>query len=233
MLLGKHILNCKNSGPSIPIGSKWEFTENSTFEIPSNGNYKIILVGAGGKGGDGGKAYVYTCSSLESRAGGGGGGGGGAGQTVEVNKKMRFGDIIDIVIGKTNSAASKITGATTITANGGNAGGNGQTVDIGWGGSCGSVWGGAVGANYGTGGSNGSNANFYNVCNGGAGGRGKVSTYGNGYGSGGAGGKGATQTENIPSNCSGQGFTWYPSGDGSGPGKSGTQGICVIEYLGK
>lgn len=234
-MLGRHLLY--QSGPPIPVGEKWTFTSNASWVAPANGNYKITLVGAGGKGGDGGMAYAFRCS--RTRCGGSGGGGGGAGQTVIETVNFKLGDTISIVIGISSGTASNITGSTTIIANGGNSGGNGTTTDVGWGGFCTDISGGAVGANYGTGGSSGDrnyspSGKGCSDCFGSYGGSGKVSDYGNGYGTGGTGGKGANSNDNIeiPSSCSGKEFYWYPS-DGSGPGKSGTQGICVIEYTGR
>lgn len=235
MLLGKHILN-GSSGPSIPIGEKWTFTSNGSWEAPAKGKYKITLVGAGGKGGDGGKAYSKNCKN--TRCGGSGGGGGGAGQTVINTVTFKLGDTINIAIGISSGTASNITGSATIKANGGNSGGSGVSTHVGWGGACSDISGGAVGANYGTGGSSGGrnyspSGRGCADCFGSYGGSGKVSDYGNGYGTGGAGGKGANNNDNtaIPSGCTND-YYWYPP-DGSGPGKPGTQGICVIEYLGR
>lgn len=50
-MLGRHLLY--QSGPPIPVGEKWTFTSNGSWVAPANGNYKITLVGAGGKGGAG------------------------------------------------------------------------------------------------------------------------------------------------------------------------------------
>ena len=247
MLLGKHILN-GSSGPSIPVGEKWTFTSNGSWIAPAKGNYKITLVGAGGKGGDGGEVYTFRCTRARGPCGGGGGGG-GAGETVIQTHNLRQADVLTITIGQPNSNPSKVTGAVAITANGGSSGGKGGVNDMGFSGN--GIWdihGGSVGGNYGSGGSSGGGGREVWDCwnrargAGGYGGAGKVSDYGNGYGQGGQGGNGATGTYcdtserapdsiSAPSSCSGRDYYWYT--EGSGPGYNGTAGICVIEYMGR
>lgn len=216
MLLGKHIVK-GISGPSIPIGEKWTFTSNGSWEAPANGKYKITLVGAGGKGGSGckrrleldfidshGKKHCYVCAS----AGIASGGGGGAGQTVIQTHTLRKDATLIITIGQPNSNPSKVTGVVSITANGGDTGGSAYSSND----SCrDKVYAGSVAANYGTGGGAGYVSNRADHSPGG--GAGKVSNYGNGYGQGGQGGYGE----------------WN-----KGPfhtGYNGTAGICVIEYM--
>lgn len=197
MLLGKHILNHVSGGPSIPVGSKWEFTKDGTFEVPANGNYKITLVGAGGAGGAG------TSGAWGLRASGGGG---GAGETVYKTIYLTRRKTLTITIGVSNGGMSKISGAISVVANGGDPGGNAYISSF-------NGVGGSLAAKYGTGGS----AGIGGGPSGGAaaaGGTGKVSDYGNGYGAGGNG-------ESI-----GEGPDFNKYGRGNG-----TAGICVIEYL--
>lgn len=223
---GRHLLY--QSGPTIPVGEKWTFTSNSSWVVPATGIYKITLVGAGGKGGNGGNTYprryrwnsTYKCQYI----GGGGGGGGGAGETLNGEKKLLRNTVLNITIGAPNGGASTITRGITLTARGGGNGGNGGNGSYnsepirGSGGAAASV-------NYGNGISAGvagtsriktgscaswSSTHQDYIQAHGSGGAGAVSKYGNGYGSGGAG-----------------------SSTSSGAGANGTAGICVIEYLGK
>jgi hypothetical protein len=222
-MLGRHLLY--QSGPPIPVGEKWTFTSNSSWDVPATGKYKITLVGAGGKGGAGSAlteeyyhmgGYCRACDYARS----GSGGGGGAGQTVVQTCTLKKGSTIQIEIGKANSNPSKITGAVEVTANGGLPGGNASrnTSYMGGSNSCmngkscqSGVAAGTVASNYGTGGSSGRiSPNDSSVPSGGAG---KVSDYGNGYGSGGRGGNGAKY------------------GTAQTSGSNGTAGICVIEYI--
>lgn len=215
-MLGRHLLY--QSGPPIPIGEKWTFTGNGTWIAPANGNYKITLVGAGGKGGSGcerkrrrnREGDCYVCDYCGS----GSGGGGGAGQTVVQTHLLKRDSVLTITIGQPNSNPSKVTGEVTITANGGDTGGNAYTYASGSSGSCTDrAAGGGVAANYGTGGSSGYVSEKDNQApNGGAG---KVSDYGNDYGTGGYGGHGQWNNGSYHT------------------GYNGTAGICVIEYLGR
>ena len=217
MLLGKHIVN-GSSGPSIPVGEKWTFTSNGSWTAPANGNYKITLVGAGGKGGSGcdrrgyreyyddGTTGCYVCSSCGSASGGGG----GAGQTIVQTHTLKKDAELTITLGQPNSNPSKVTGGVAITANGGGTGGSAYLSND----TCNTeAYAGGVAANYGTGGSSGyvSSRNNHSP----SGGAGKVSDYGNGYGAGGAGGRGSWNNGRFL------------------PGSNGTAGICVIEYLGR
>lgn len=217
MLLGKHIVN-GSSGPSIPVGEKWTFTNNGSWAAPANGNYKITLVGAGGKGGTGcdrrmydeltGDGYhiCYVCTACGSASGGGG----GAGQTIVQTHTLKKDAELTITIGQPNSNPSKISGVISITANGGDSGGGAYRSS----GSCPTeAYAGGVAAKYGTGGSSGYVSGRDNHSP--TGGAGKVSDYGNGYGAGGAGGRGS----------------W--NNGGFLPGSNGTAGICVIEYMGR
>lgn len=225
-MLGKHLLH--KSGPSIPVGEKWTFTSNGSWTAPANGNYKITLVGAGGKGGNGGQTYTrqyrwhstYKCQYI----GGGGGGGGGAGETLNVEKNLLRNAVLTIIIGAPNGRASTITGGITLTARGGGNGGNGgngsydsdnETPKRGSGGAAASVnYGNGISAGaastYATAACNTQDKEKYYRTTHGSGGAGAVSKYGNGYGRGGTG-----------------------SSVSSGAGSNGTAGICVIEYLGK
>lgn len=216
-MLGRHLLY--QSGPSIPVGKKWTFTGNGSWVAPANGNYKITLVGAGGKGGtgcdrtmafnyidDNGRTHCFVCSACGSASGGGG----GAGQTVIRTHTLKKDATLTITIGRPNSNPSKVTGVVSITANGGGTGGNAYLSDD----TCQTkAYAGGVAANYGTGGGAGyvSNRNNHSPV----GGAGKVSDYGNGYGAGGTGGYGS----------------W--NNGGFIPGSNGTAGICVIVYLGR
>ena len=215
-MLGRHLLY--QSGPPIPVGEKWTFTSNGTWVAPANGNYKITLVGAGGKGGSGcerrryreiyddGTTGCYLCSACGSASGGGG----GAGQTIVQTHTLKKDAELTITIGQPNSNPSKISGVISITANGGNSGGSAYRNS----GSCPTkAYAGGVAANYGTGGGSGYVSNRDNQSP--TGGAGKVSDYGNGYGAGGQGGYGEWNNGSYH------------------PGYNGTAGICVIEYLGR
>lgn len=216
-MLGRHLLY--QSGPPIPVGEKWTFTSNGSWIAPANGKYKITLVGAGGKGGTGcirrrrqqtdwdtGTTSCYVCDSCGS----GSGGGGGAGQTIVQTHTLKKDTELIITIGQPNSNPSKISGAVSLTANGGDPGGNAYTSDD----KCHTkVYAGGVAANYGTGGSGGYVSDRDNHSP--TGGAGKVSDYGNGYGQGGYGGHGEWNNGTFHT------------------GYNGTQGICVIEYLGR
>ena len=221
MLLGKHILN-GSSGPSIPVGEKWTFTSNGSWVAPANGNYKIILVGAGGKGGSGcvrrmrfnyfddnGNIHCFVCDSCGSASGGGG----GAGQTVIQTHMLKKDAELIITIGKSNSNPSKVSGGISLTAEGGGTGGNAYVADQGGLGCKNKAFAGGVAANYGTGGSSGYVSDRDNHSP--TGGAGKVSDYGNGYGQGGQGGHGAWNNGTFHT------------------GYNGTAGVCVIEYLGR
>lgn len=226
MLLGKHIVN-GSSGPSIPVGEKWTFTSNSSWEAPANGNYKITLVGAGGKGGNGGmtqpRRYRWNSTYKCQYIGGGGGGGGGAGETLNVEKKLLRNEVLTITIGAPNGGASTITGGITLTARGGGNGGNGG------------------------------NGSYNSNPNPGSGGAAASVNYGNGIGAG-AAGISKTKTGSCPSwspthreyiQAHGSGgagavskYGYFGNGgagssDSSGTGSNGTAGICVIEYIGK
>ena len=211
-MLGRHLLY--QSGPPIPVGEKWTYTSNSTWVAPANGNYKITLVGAGGKGGSGcerrGNMYrdggCYVCSACGSASGGGG----GAGQTVVQTHMLKKDAALAITIGQPNSNPSKVTGAVSITANGGDTGGSAYLSND----TCRRrAYAGGVAANYGTGGAEGYVSNRDNHSP--AGGAGKVSDYGNGYGAGGGGGYGEWNNGSYHT------------------GHNGAAGICVIEYLGR
>lgn len=210
-MLGRHLLY--QSGPPIPIGEKWTFTSNGTWIAPADGNYKITLVGAGGKGGSGcprEERYRAQSGECYTANGSGSGGGGGAGQTVVQAHLLKQDSVLTITIGQPNSNPSKVVGAVSITANGGDTGGSAWRS----GSPCPStVYGGTVAAKYGTGGSNGYVASSGSQSP--TGGAGKVSDYGNGYGAGGRGGHGAWNNNTY------------------GTGSNGTAGICVIEYLGR
>lgn len=216
-MLGRHLLY--QSGPPIPVGEKWTFTSNGSWVAPANGNYKITLVGAGGKGGSGciritrkrsydGESWCEICD----RCGSASGGGGGAGQTVIQTYVLKKDTSLTITIGQPNSNPSKISGAVSLTANGGNTGGSAYTYSMG--GYCqDKAVAGGVAANYGTGGGSGYISDRYNHSP--TGGAGKVSDYGNGYGQGGSGGRGEWNNGSYHT------------------GYNGTAGICVIEYLGR
>lgn len=216
-MLGRHLLY--QSGPPIPVGEKWTFTSNGSWVAPANGNYKITLVGAGGKGGSGcdirqeednrgDTTTCYICTFCGSASGGGG----GAGETVIRTYALKKDMSLTITIGRPNSNPSKISGVVSLTANGGDTGGNAYTYSHG--GHCqDKVVAGGVAAKYGTGGGSGYVSGRYN--NSPSGGAGKVSDYGNGYGQGGSGGRGAWNNGSY--------LTGY----------NGTAGICVIEYLGR
>lgn len=217
MLLGKHILINGSSGPSIPIGEKWTFTSNGSWVAPANGNYKITLVGAGGKGGTGCDRQrrwdydLYRCYVCDF-CGSASGGGGGAGQTIIQTYTLRKDAELVITIGQPNSNPSKISGAISLTANGGNTGGDAYTYSTD--NRCqNKAAAGGVAANYGTGGGSGYVSDRDNHAA--VGGAGKVSDYGNGYGAGGQGGHGAWNNGTFHT------------------GYNGTAGICVIEYLGR
>ena len=196
-MLGRHLLY--QSGPPIPVGEKWTFTSDGSWVAPANGNYKITLVGAGGKGGSGCEWDDYRRSAS--------GGGGGAGQTIIQAYTLKKDTELVITIGQPNSGSSKISGAISLTANGGDPGGSAYVDGRGK-----SVYGG-VAAKYGTGGANGYRSDRDNHSP--VGGAGKVSDYGNGYGAGGRGGHGQWNNGTF--------YTGY----------NGTAGICVIEYLGR
>lgn len=216
-MLGRHLLY--QSGPPIPVGEKWTFTSNGSWVAPANGNYKITLVGAGGKGGSGcnrrmalnyiddyGDRHCYVCGACGSASGGGG----GAGQTVIQTHTLRKDATLTITIGQPNSNPSKVTGVVSITANGGNTGGSAYLSND----SCQTkAYAGGVAANYGTGGGSGYVSDRDNHSP--TGGAGKVSDYGNGYGQGGSGGHGEWNNGSYHT------------------GYNGTAGICVIEYLGR
>lgn len=216
-MLGRHLLY--QSGLPIPVGEKWTFTSNGSWVAPANGNYKITLVGAGGKGGtgctrkkieeydyDSSRRYCYVCSACGSASGGGG----GAGQTIVQTHMLRKDAELTITIGKPNSNPSKISGVISLTANGGDSGGAASTD----GRDCPrKVYAGGVAAKYGTGGSGGYVSGRDNHSP--TGGAGKVSDYGNGYGQGGGGGYGEWNNGTFHT------------------GYNGTAGICVIEYLGR
>ena len=69
-MLGRHLLY--QSGPQIPVGEKWTFTSDGSWVAPANGDYKITLVGAGGKGGSGCEGNptekVEDCATFVVRA---------------------------------------------------------------------------------------------------------------------------------------------------------------------
>lgn len=205
-MLGRHLLY--QSGPPIPVGEKWTFTSDGSWVAPANGNYKITLVGAGGKGGSGCEWDTHDLSAS--------GGGGGAGQTIIQAHTLKKDTELVITIGQPNSGSSKISGAISLTANGGDPGGSAYVctqfpacanVTIGK-----SDYG-RVAAKYGTGGANGYRSDRDNHSP--VGGAGKVSDYGNGYGAGGRGGYGQWNNGSYHT------------------GYNGTAGICVIEYLGR
>ena len=215
-MLGRHLLY--QSGPPIPVGEKWTFTSDGSWVAPANGNYKITLVGAGGKGGSGckrkgrwesyedGSGRCYICDACGSASGGGG----GAGQTVIQTHTLRKDAELVITIGRPNSNPSKISGVISLTANGGDPGGDASPI----GDDCPRrVYAGGVAAKYGTGGSGGYVSDRDNHSP--VGGAGKVSDYGNGYGAGGRGGYGQWNNGSYHT------------------GYNGTAGICVIEYLGR
>lgn len=215
-MLGRHLLY--QSGPPIPVGEKWTFTSNGTWVAPANGNYKITLVGAGGKGGSGcerrryyqmssdGGSSCYVCSGCGSASGGGG----GAGQTIVQTHTLKKDAELTITIGQPNSNPSKISGVISITANGGDSGGSAYRSTYR---NCPTkAYAGGVAVNYGTGGGSGYVSDRDNHSPGG--GAGKVSDYGNGYGQGGQGGRGEWNNGSFL------------------PGNNGTAGICVIEYIG-
>lgn len=223
-MLGRHLLY--QSGPPIPIGEKWTFTDNGSWEAPANGNYKITLVGAGGKGGSGGPRTQYKYRDSETGSSdcltdvdgqSGSGGGGGAGETIIQTHNLKQSDVLTITIGKPNSNPSTVTGAVAITANGGNTGGNASigalnSSDESM--NCKHIaYAGGLAANYGTGGSAGYTSPSYNHQP--IGGDGKISNYGGGYGRGGKGGLGEWRKGGLTA------------------GSNGTAGICVIEYLGR
>lgn len=217
-MLGRHLLY--QSGPPIPVGEKWTFTSNGSWVVPANGNYKITLVGAGGKGGSGGPRTQYkdegSCNT-DVDGDSGSGGGGGAGETVIQTHNLKKDTVLTITIGQPNSNPSKVTGAVAITANGGNIGGNASigarnAADERL--NCKHIaYAGGLAANYGTGGSAGYTSPSYNHQP--VGGSGKVSDYGGGYGRGGNGGLGEWRKGGLTA------------------GSNGTAGICVIEYLGR
>lgn len=212
-MLGRHLLY--QSGPPIPIGTTWTITSSGSWIAPANGKYKITLVGSGGKGGAGCVRKTkydgdscYTCDYCGS----GSGGGGGAGQTIIQTPVLKKDDLLNITIGRPNSNPTKITGAVSITANGGGTGGTAVRSQDNRG--CYSnITPGYVAASYGTGGGNGYVSEKNNQSP--TGGAGKVSDYGNGYGAGGRGGHGAWNNGTF------------------GTGSNGTAGVCVIEYLGR
>ena len=221
-MLGRHLLY--QSGPPIPVGEKWTFTSDGSWVAPANGNYKITLVGAGGKGGAGGPRTEYFSRQEDnwgcrtnSDGDSGSGGGGGAGETVIQTHNLKKDTVLTITIGQPNSNPSKVTGAVAITANGGDTGGN---ASIGAKNpddekrNCKHIaYAGGLAAKYGTGGSAGYTSPSYNHQP--IGGDGKISNYGGGYGRGGKGGLGE----------------WRKGGPTAG--SNGTAGICVIEYLGR
>lgn len=225
-MLGRHLLT---SVKTVPSGTVWEFTSDTFFEIPASGIYKIIIVGAGGRGGNGSSAN--TCigtrlgSTTNKSVSGSGGGGGGSGQTVIETHRLKFKAALNIVVGAHNGAATKITGALTITANGG-AAGSGGNVNPNYPGrsypECGapgpySGSGGAGGAGYNPGGRGSDSASCGGPSSGGSGG---ISDYGGNVGKGGNGGIGKG------SGCSG-------NTSGPGAGENGYPGICRIEFLGR
>lgn len=192
-MLGKHLLH--QLGPSIPVGEKWTFTSNGSWEAPAKGNYKITLVGAGGIGGAG------LAGGMVAK---GGGGGGGAGQTIVQTHTLTRNTKLTITIGQPNSGSSKVSGTISLTANGGDPGGDAYKKN--WM----EINGGSVAAKYGSGGSGGSQVlGDFDAY----GGSGKTSDYGQGYGRGGVG-----QSVNRNDELYGRG--------------NGTAGICVIEYIG-
>lgn len=221
-MLGRHLLY--QSGPPIPVGEKWTFTSDGSWVAPANGNYKITLVGAGGKGGAGGPRTEYFIRQEDDwgcrtnvDGDSGSGGGGGAGETVIQTHNLKKDTVLTITIGQPNSNPSKVTGAVVITANGGNTGGNAsigarnpndESIN------CKHIaYAGGLAANYGTGGSAGYTSPSYNHQP--IGGDGKISNYGGGYGRGGKGGLGEWRKGGLTA------------------GSNGTAGICVIEYLGR
>ena len=217
-MLGRHLL--RKSGPSIPVGEKWTFTSNGSWVAPANGNYKITLVGAGGKGGSGcerrtlrrssdGDWWCYVCDGCGSASGGGG----GAGQTIVQTHILKKDTSLTITIGQPNSNPSKVSGGISLTAEGGGTGGNAYVADQGGRGCKNKAFAGGVAANYGTGGGSGYVSDRDNHSP--TGGAGKVSDYGNGYGAGGRGGYGQWNNGSYHT------------------GYNGTAGICVIEYLGR
>ena len=220
-MLGRHLLSGMKK---VPVGTVWDFTANGLFEVPASGNYKITLVGAGGKGGNGTSNVSCRRGSASRSVSGSGGGGGGSGETVIQTFRLKSGNTLNVIVGASNGAASKVTGAATLTANGGTAGANGQvnTWDSDYNKALcdspgpGSGYGGSGGARYNPGTSGGSSS----TCGGPtAGGTGGTSTFGGTVGRGGNGGGGKG------SGC---------SGNTSGPwgGANGHPGICRIEYLG-
>lgn len=221
-MLGRHLLY--QSGPPIPVGDKWTFTSNGSWVAPANGNYKITLVGAGGKGGAGGprterfiRQEDYWGCRTDVDGASGSGGGGGAGETVIQTHNLKKDTVLTITIGQPNSNPSKVTGAVVITANGGNTGGNasiGARNPNDEDANCKHIaYAGGLAANYGTGGSAGYTSPSYNHQP--IGGDGKISNYGGGYGQGGKGGLGEWRKGGLTA------------------GSNGTAGICVIEYLGR
>lgn len=210
-MLGRHLLF--QSGPPIPVGEKWTFTSDGTWIAPADGNYKITLVGAGGKGGSGcerEERYRASSGSCYVAGGSGSGGGGGAGQTVVQTHLLKRDSALTITVGQPNSNPSKVIGAVSLTANGGGTGGSARREGL----RCPDmVIAGTVAANYGTGGSSGYVASSSSQSP--SGGAGKVSDYGNGYGQGGRGGCGE-----------------WDNGSYQG-GANGSAGVCVIEYLGR
>ena len=208
-------------------------SESTTWVVPEDATYTIVVVGGGGNGGTGGNASEGTIASDmwygEFVIGSGGGaGGGGAGQVITQTLSLHKGDSIPIIVGGP-SGASKF--GTYITALGGINGSNGGSSS-GCGCNCGNNrdWyfsgpgtGGANGLSYGspaTAGSSGTSAAYsYNTCYGGTGGRGGVSVDGI-YGNGGNGGAGQS-ISNPQAGCS---TTYF----GSTAGSAGTQGCVKI-----
>lgn len=196
---------------AIPTAHHQEITSTGagTFTPSVSGLYKIIVTGGGGAGG----------GSNTSNAGGGAGG--GAAATAIYWASLTASTVYNLTVGTAGSSSTFINGATTVTANAGNAGGTTS---------------GAAGLNGGTGGAatsgtlnltgqgGGTSSSSDGVTTSGAGGNGGASFWGGG----GAGG--------APSTPGTVGGAYGSGGGGGGSGSAilggaGTQGVITIEWI--
>ena len=107
------------TAPSVPVGTTWTITEDTTWEVPATGSYQIEMHGGGGGG-------AQSSSTLAS--------GGGSGEIYE--QSLIKGSMIAVTIGVGGEAGPE-------SAYGSNSGEDGGTTTFGTlslpGGGCGRV----------------------------------------------------------------------------------------------
>lgn len=128
---GESVINIGNSGEtvtlyaiwSIPVGTKYTYTSDTTFVVPATGTYTIELHGGGGGGGGGAKGG-YEMNATWYYANGGAGGGSGQTYTTTLTKGTSY--ALTIGAGGTGGSFKSSGYAAT-----GGTGGTGGTTKFG------------------------------------------------------------------------------------------------------